>query len=63
VNALRKTHEWFENNSGWAPPDDGTLAEWATDGVCRSPDGCLVAPDGVCAHGLVSWKIVLDALR
>ena len=60
--ALARTHEWFEHNSGWAPPDVDTLAEWVADGVCRAPDDCLVAPDGVCEHGLASWKLVLDAL-
>ena len=62
VRALRDTHAWFEVNSGWAPPDEATLADWLADGVCRCPDECLVAPDGVCDHGLASWKLVLDAL-
>ena len=60
--AVARTHEWFEHNSGWAPPDVDTLAEWVADGVCRAPDDCLVAPDGVCEHGLASWKLVLEAL-
>ena len=60
--ALARTHEWFEHHSGWAPPDVDTLAEWVADGVCRAPDDCLVAPDGICEHGLASWKLVLDAL-
>ena len=60
--AVRRAHEWFEHNSGWAPPDADTLAEWASDGVCRAPDDCLVAPDGWCEHGLASWKLILDAL-
>lgn len=60
--ALSATHAWFEVNSGWAPPDEATLADWRADGVCRCPDDCLVAPDGVCAHGLASWQVVLDAL-
>lgn len=59
---LARTHEWFEANSGWAPPDVDTLVEWAADGVCRAPDDCLVAPDGTCEHGLASWQLVLDAL-
>ena len=62
TTALARTHEWFEHHSGWAPPDVDTLAEWVADGVCRAPDDCLVAPDGVCEHGLASWKLVLDAL-
>jgi hypothetical protein len=60
--AVARTHHWFEQNSGWAPPDEDTLAEWLADGVCRAPDECLVAPEGWCAHGLASWKLVLDSL-
>ena len=60
--ALAATHAWFDRNSGWAPPDPETLQEWLADGVCRCPDECLVAPDGVCAHGLASWRIVLADL-
>ena len=53
---------FFEDNSGWAPPDDETLAEWVADGVCRCPDECLVAPDVWCEHGLASWWPALAAL-
>ena len=60
--ALRATHEWFEANSGWAPPDVGTLDDWAADGVGRAPDECLTATLGVCPHGLASWHAVLRAL-
>jgi hypothetical protein len=60
--AVRNAHAWFEHNSGWAPPDDDTLAEWLADGVCRCPDECLVAPEGWCEHGLASWWLILDAL-
>ena len=60
--ALRRTHEWFGANSGWAPPDPGTLAEWMADGACRCPDECLVLPSAWCAHGLASWWLVLRSL-
>ena len=60
--ALRATFAWFEVNGGWAPPDEATLADWVADGVCRCPDDCLVRPEGVCAHGLASWQLVLDAV-
>jgi hypothetical protein len=60
--AVQATHDWFERNSGWAPPDEDTLAEWMTDGVCRCPDECLVAPESWCVHGLASWWLVLRAL-
>ena len=60
--AVSRTHEWFDANSGWAPPDPGTLREWLADGVCRCPDECEVAPAAVCPHGLASWWLVLAAL-
>ena len=59
AEAVRRTYDWFEVNSGWAPPDEVTLAEWVADGVCRCPDDCLVAPDGWCEHGLASWRLIL----
>ena len=61
--AVRNAHAWFEVNSGWAPPDEETLAEWDAEGICRSPDDCLVAPDAWCAHGLASWRLILRALE
>ena len=62
ADAIRNAHVWFELNSGWAEPDVDTLDEWIADGVCRCPDGCLVAPDAWCAHGLASWQLILTAL-
>jgi hypothetical protein len=62
ADAVANAHRWFESHSGWAPPDDDSLDEWAADGVCRCPDDCLVAPDGWCAHGLASWRLILDDL-
>ena len=60
--AIANAHDWFELHSGWAPPDEDTLAEWIDDGVCRCPDECLVEPDGWCDHGLASWWLILGAL-
>ena len=62
AEAIRNAHAWFEVNSGWAEPDVDTLDEWIADGVCRCPDGCLVAPDAWCEHGLASWQLILIAL-
>jgi hypothetical protein len=62
AEAVRNAHQWFEVNSGWAPPDDLTLAEWLADGVCRCPDDCMVRPEGWCAHGLASWWLILEDL-
>jgi hypothetical protein len=60
-DAIRNAHAWFEVNSGWAPPDDDTLAEWAADGVCRCPDDCLVRGSW-CEHGLASWSVIMASL-
>jgi hypothetical protein len=62
AGAIANAHRWFELNSGWAPPDEETLAEWIDDGVCRCPDECLVEPEGWCDHGLASWWLILGAL-
>jgi hypothetical protein len=62
ASAVQRTHAWFDANSGWAPPDPGTLAEWMADGVCRCPDECLVAPAEWCPHGLASWWLVLRTI-
>lgn len=63
AEAVRNAHVWFEHNSGWAPPDPGTLDEWMADGVGRAPDECLVTPGGWCEHGLASWALILAALE
>ena len=62
MDPLDRTFDWFEVNSGWAPPEPEELAEWVADGVCRTPDDCLVAPAAVCPHGLVSWLAVLEVV-
>ncbi len=62
VDAVRAAHEWFHHNSGWAPPDSDTLADWATEGVCRCPDECLVELRHWCPHGLASWDLILEDL-
>lgn len=61
ASAVRNAHEWFADNSGWAPPDADTLDEWAADGFCRAPDECATTPDGWCDHGLASWALILAA--
>ena len=62
AEAIRRTHVWFERNSGWSPPDPDTLSDWLSEGVCRCPDECLVAPADSCPHGLASWWLVLRTL-
>lgn len=62
ADAVQAALEWFERNSGWAPPDPDTMAEWVADGGCRCPDGCWVEPNASCEHGLASWYLVLRAV-
>src|SRR5690606_28786384 len=61
-DVFQRTHAWLEAHSGWAPPDTGSLAELAAEGLCRAPDDCLVATEGVCEHGLASWALLLAEL-
>ena len=61
--AVRNAHEWFEHNSGWAPPNRDDLDDWVADGLSRCPDECLVAFDSWCEHGLASWWLILAALE
>ena len=60
AEALRRTHAWFEVNSGWAPPDPDTMAEWLADGLSLCPDACVTEPEACCPHGLASWHLVLE---
>ncbi|GAC1595083.1 MAG: hypothetical protein NVS3B21_17840 [Acidimicrobiales bacterium] len=62
ADAVANAHEWFHHHSGWAPPDQDTLADWARDGMGRAPDDCITDPEGWCEHGLASWALILDAL-
>ena len=62
VEAIRRTHLWFERNSGWSPPDAETIDEWLADGVCRCPDDCWATPTTLCEHGLAAWWLVLRTL-
>lgn len=61
--ALRAAHEWFERNSGWAPPDEETMADWVAEGLSRCPDDCVAPHDGWCRHGLASWWLILHDLE
>jgi hypothetical protein len=61
--AVAGTFEWFDRNSGWAPPDAESLAEWLAEGLCRCPDECVVKPGSACEHGLASWWLVLRSLE
>jgi hypothetical protein len=62
AGALRAAHAWFERHSGWAPPDEETMADWAAEGLSRCPDECVAPVDGWCTHGLASWALILRDL-
>jgi len=40
-------------------PTLATLKRWDNDGMCKTPDGCKVEPDGMCEHGYPSWLLIM----
>jgi hypothetical protein len=62
MTAIRTAHAWFERHSGWAPPDEESLADWVAEGLSRCPDECVAAVDGWCTHGLATWWLILRDL-
>ena len=40
-------------------PSMKTLEKWNNDGMCKTPCGCRVEPDGICSHGWDSWLTLL----
>lgn len=34
------------------------LEKWMDSGICPTPDGCRVEPDGKCCHGWESWLLI-----
>lgn len=43
-------------------PSMKTLTKQMFDGICKTPDGCNVEPDGTCQHGYPSWLIILGIM-
>ncbi len=43
-------------------PSLKTLEHWLANGVAKATDGCTVEPDGRCAHGKLSWFLVLGVI-
>jgi len=40
-------------------PGMSSLNRWVNDGICPTPDGCRVEPDGTCEHECPSWLLIL----
>ena len=40
-------------------PNMATMNRWVSDCISKTPDGCIVEPDGMCEHGYPSWLRVL----
>jgi hypothetical protein len=38
------------------------LEHYSFDGVCPTPDGCKVEPDGHCEHGYKSWLMYVGVI-
>ena len=38
------------------------LEKWESEGTCKTPDGCVVEPDGVCPHGHESWMLIMGLI-
>lgn len=45
-----------------APPTIKTLEKWQNDGICKTPCGCTVEPDGTCHHGKPSWLMLVGVV-
>lgn len=43
-------------------PSTRTLEKYSDDGICPTPDGCKVEPDGTCQHGWNAWLLILGAI-
>jgi hypothetical protein len=43
-------------------PSFASLEKWSMDGICPTPDGCRVEPDGTCEHGWNSWLLILGVI-
>lgn len=43
-------------------PSIRALEKYSDNGICPTPDGCRVEPDGTCEHGLPSWMLILHII-
>lgn len=64
---LRTLHDRLSKLPEWARecrslPSERELREWDQDGVCETPTGHRVEPDGVGPDGVPSWLRLLKVL-
>lgn len=56
---VQKRQTWLETKPAWyrtkSIPTFDTLREWESDGVCETPSGDMVEPDGEGPDGAPSW--------
>jgi hypothetical protein len=62
-----KKREQYENLAPWkrevrSLPSFETLQEWEHDGICETPTGHKVEPDGVGPDGVPSWLRCLSII-
>lgn len=43
-------------------PSVRTLKKWMFNGICPTPDGCKVEPDGTCEHGWNAWLLIMGVI-
>lgn len=43
-------------------PGTKTLQKYMFNGICPTPDGCKVEPDGTCPHGWDAWLKIMGVI-
>lgn len=54
--------EGLLSQADWTVPEIDELQEYSYDGICPTPCGCEVEPDGTCCHGASSWLLLCGVL-
>jgi len=61
----KRDHLAEKHNGFWElhdVPSFDDMVEQMMDGVCETPDGCWVEPDGHCPHGYPAWPLILGLI-
>ncbi len=59
-NLYESLPQWMRNAK--SIPTLATLQRWEMDGVCKTPTGHMVEPDGVGPDGVPSWLRILGLI-